>query len=269
MNTAINELLDEAAEVGRVRTDCPDCRSNNTFSAMYLPASMVVIYNCFDASCEIKGSKRIGLQKHQLKTGLFTTSPDTPAVIRQEVLNEKFDAVVWSDEAIDYLRKVQCLDLYSQGHIDVRYDAKQERVVFLVKELNGNRTVNAVGRTMKPDGKPKWYKYAKTSADFVLGLGKTAVIVEDIPSACVVSKLAGIVGISMCGTVLSETLYRYLIQKSYNKILICLDKDAALKSMQICDILKTKVNDVGVLFPEVDLKNMDAEQLEDFIYQHG
>ena len=269
MNTAINELLDEAAEVGRVRTDCPDCGSNNTFSAMYLPASMVVIYNCFDASCETKGSKRIGLQKHQINNGLFKKPTDFVEVAQEEFLTDRFERLPISGKAIEYLKKVQCLDLYDQDHIDVRYDSQQDRVVFLIDDLRGNRIVNAVGRTMKADGKPKWYKYAKTSADYRIGWGKIAVIVEDIPSACVVSKLDDVVGISMCGTVLSENLYKYLLQESYDKVLICLDKDAALKSMHICAILKHQMKYVGVLFPERDLKNMDANQLEEFIDQHG
>ena len=269
MNAAINELLDEAAEVGRVRTDCPDCGSNNTFSAMYLPASMVVIYNCFDASCEIKGSKRVGLQKHQLKTGLFIKPADFKEAVQEEFSADRFERLPISGKAIEYLKKVQCLDLYDQDHIDVRYDSQQDRVVFLVNDIRGGRIVNAVGRTMKVDGKPKWYKYARTSADYKIGWGKIAVIVEDIPSACVVSKLDDVVGISMCGTVLSEILYNYLLQESYDKVLICLDKDAALKSMHICATLKHQMKYVGVLFPERDLKNMDANQLEEFIDQHG
>jgi len=269
MNTAINELLDEAAEVGRVRTNCPDCGSNNTFSAMYLPTSMVVIYNCFDASCETKGSKRIGLQKHQIKNGLFKKPTDFVGVVQEEFSTANFIELAYSKQGLKYLEKVQCLDLHQQKHINVKYDLKQDRVVFIVRELNSNRIVNAVGRTMKTDGKPKWYKYAKTSADYKIGSGKIAIVVEDIPSACVASKLSNVVGISMCGTVLSENLYQHLLQEGYDKVWICLDKDAALKSMYICDILKTKVNNIGVLFPEMDLKNMNADQLEDFIYQHG
>ena len=269
MNKAIDELLDEAAEVGRVRTDCPDCGSNNTFSAMYLPASMVVIYNCFDASCEIKGSKRIGLQKHQIKNGLFKNPTDFTEAVQEEFSAANFIELAYSKQGLKYLEKVQCLDLHEQKHINVKYDLKQDRVVFLVNDLKGGRIVNAVGRTMKADGKPKWYKYAKTSADYKMGWGKIAVIVEDIPSACVVSKLDDVVGISMCGTVLSENLYNYLLQESYDKVLICLDKDAALKSMHICATLKHQMKYVGVLFPERDLKNMDANQLEEFIDQHG
>ena len=63
INENIEYLLDDAVELGRVRSDCPECGSGNTFSAMYLPTSMVVVYNCFDASCEVKGHKKVGLQK--------------------------------------------------------------------------------------------------------------------------------------------------------------------------------------------------------------
>lgn len=269
MNEQIEGLIDEASEVGRVRTDCPNCGSNNTFSAMYLPSAMVVIYNCFDASCDVKGSKRIGLQKSNLKTGLFTNPEDCPMLIQEEISTSNFVELSSSQKGIEYLKKVQCYDLYQQKHINVKYDPKQDRVVFLVKDLQNDKIINAVGRTLRVSGKPKWFKYAKTSADYKIGSGNIAVLVEDIPSACVISKLHNVVGISLCGTVLSELLLHYLTKSSYDKILVCLDKDATLKSMQICDILKHKVKNIGVLFPEVDIKNMEEEDIEKLMGQHG
>ena len=267
MNQDIEYLLEEASEIGRVRADCPDCGSSNTFSAMYLPDTMVVIYNCFDANCEVKGSKKVGLQKSTLKNGLFTKPQDCPMAIQDEISLSNFSSLQDNLKAIEYLQKVQCYDLYEQEHIDVRYDLKQDRVVFAVKELEGNRNINAVGRTLRLCGKPKWFKYAKTSADFKIGCGNIAVLVAAIPSACVVSKLHDVVGIALCGTILSELLLHHLIKAQYNKIFICLDKDAVLKSMQMCDILKYRVNNVGVLFPEVDLKNMNEEELEDLLWK--
>jgi hypothetical protein len=241
MNQDIEYLLEEASEIGRVRADCPDCGSSNTFSAMYLPDTMVVIYNCFDANCEVKGSKKVGLQKSTLKNGLFTKPQDCPMAIQDEISLSNFSSLQDNSKAIEYLQKVQCYDLYEQEHI--------------------------VGRTLRLCGKPKWFKYAKTSADFKIGCGNIAVLVEDIPSACVVSKLHDVVGIALCGTILSELLLHHLIKAQYNKIFICLDKDAVLKSMQMCDILKYRVNNVGVLFPEVDLKNMNEEELEDLLWK--
>ena len=269
MSQEIEYLLEEASEVGRVRTDCPTCGSNNTFSAMYLPTSMVVVYNCFDASCEVKGSKKVGLQKNNLHNGLFTKPQDCPMMVQEEISISGFTNIVSNEKALEYLKKVQCYDLYQQGHIDVRYDSRQDRVVFLVKDLQNDRIVNAVGRTLRPSGKPKWFKYAKTSADYKIGCGNTAVLVEDIPSACVVSKLQGIVGIALCGTILSELLLHHLTKNIYKKIWVCLDKDAILKSMNICDTLKHKVKDVGVLFPEMDLKNMNEEEIEKLVYKNN
>ena len=62
--------------------------------------------------------------------------------------------MAYSKQGLKYLEKVQCLDLHEQNHINVKYDLKQDRVVFLVNDLKGGRIVNAVGRTMKADGKP-------------------------------------------------------------------------------------------------------------------
>ena len=267
MNQDIEYLLEEASEMGRVRADCPDCGSSNTFSATYIPNSLVVRYNCFDANCEVKGSKKVGLQKSTLKNGLFTKPQDCPMAIQDEISLSNFSSLQNNSKAIEYLQKVQCYDLYEQKHIDVRYDIKQERVVFVVKELDGNRNVNAVGRTLRSNGKPKWFKYAKTSADYKIGSGSIAVLVEDIPSACVVSKLHDVVGIALCVTILSQLLLNHLVKTNYSKIFVCLDKDAALKSIEICDTVKDKVNNIGVLFSELDLKNMNEEELEELIWK--
>ena len=43
INENIEYLLDDAIELGRVRSDCPECGSGNTFFFSYvLPTSMVV-----------------------------------------------------------------------------------------------------------------------------------------------------------------------------------------------------------------------------------
>ena len=270
INENIEYLLDDAIELGRVRSDCPECGSGNTFSAMYLPTSMVVVYNCFDASCEVKGYKKVGLQKTNLKNGLFSKATDIPTMIQDEIhLSNLVSIDNNKDACIAYLKKVQCYDLYIQDHINVKYDPQQDRIVFLVKDLESNRVINAVGRSLKVSSQPKWFKYAKTSADYKIGCGSIAVLVEDIPSACVVSKMKNVVGIAMCGTILSEILLHYLTRKNYEKVLVCLDKDAVLKSMMICDTIKHKVKYSSVLFPEVDLKNMNPEQLEELVFKNG
>jgi hypothetical protein len=270
INENIEYLLDDAVELGRVRSDCPECGSGNTFSAMYLPTSMVVVYNCFDASCEVKGYKKVGLQKTNLKNGLFSKATDILSMIQEEIHLPNLVPINDSrDTCIQYLKKVQCYDLFIQDHINVKYDPQQDRIVFLVNSLQNNRVINAVGRSLKPSSQPKWFKYAKTSADYKIGCGSIAVLVEDIPSACVVSKLKNVVGIAMCGTILSEILLDYLTRKKYEKVLVCLDKDAVLKSMMICDTIKHKVKYSSVLFPEVDLKNMNPEQLEELVFKNG
>jgi len=38
-----------------------------------------------------------------------------------------------------------------------------------------------------------------------------------------------------------------------------------LKSMSMCATLKHKVPGVSVLFPDIDIKNMDDDTLEDFL----
>ncbi len=263
------DLIEEAASIGRIRTDCPVCGGTNTFSATYLPNTFRVIYNCFKADCDNRGVVFVGLQKNSSLEHLFSsTKQKACSKIKEQkefVDMNNFIEVEYSQAAIDYLKKVQCYDMHKNKHIKVKYDLKLNRVVFLVPDIKEqHKTVSAVGRTLDTKGKPKWYKYTDQTCEYVIGSGSIAVLCEDIPSACVVSTLDNYVGIGLTGTSISDAVEQHLIDTDYAKVLVCLDKDAALKSISICDRLKSKVSSISVLFPDMDIKNMTEEYLDNF-----
>ena len=267
--SANQDLLEEAASIGRLRTDCPVCNGINTFSATYLPNSFQVIYNCFKADCDNRGVVFVGLQKNSNLEHLFSSPRQKDCVKSREqkefVGMNNFIEVEYSQDAINYLKKVQCYDMHKNKHIKVKYDLKLNRVVFLVPDMKEqHKTVSAVGRTLDSKGTPKWYKYTDQTCEYVIGSGSIAVLCEDIPSACVVSTLDNHVGIGLTGTSVSDAVEQHLIDTKYAKVLICLDKDAALKGISICDRLKSKVSGVSVLFPDMDIKNMTEEYLDNF-----
>ena len=65
-----------------------------------------------------------------------------------------FVQVSRSQDAELYLRKVGCYDAYLANRVDIRYDIKKDRAVFLVKKRGV--VVDAVGRLINGVG-PKWY----------------------------------------------------------------------------------------------------------------
>ena len=261
------DCIEETVGLGRLRTDCPVCGGSNSFSATYLPNTFQVIYNCFKADCDNKGVEFVGLNRSSSLGSLFTVPDRKQSVVetKEFLPTDSFIEPEYSKEAVDYLHRVQCYHLHKEKHIKVKYDLKLNRVVFLVDDLQTpGKIINAVGRTLYKKGLPKWYKYTSQPSDYVIGSGAVAVVVEDIPSACVVSSLNNYVVIALSGTAMSENLICHLTKTNYSKVLICLDKDAALNSMSMCARLKHKVKGMSVMFPNVDIKSMDEETLEEF-----
>ena len=93
-----------------------------------------------------------------------------------------------------------------------------------------------------------------------MGLGDIAVLVEDTPSACSVSRVEGLVGIALLGTTITSGIKKTL--SKYTTKYLVLDKDAALKS--IAQSRKVDKN-LKVRLTNVDLKNMSTNQIETLI----
>ena len=178
-----------------------------------------LMWNCYRASCEGKGI-------HSGKRDLQSAKNYLTGQIRKrEVYVRPLPSITTSVEnhkpALDYLASVNSLEAYRNGYIKVRYDPSEDRVLFYSGE-------GVVAKSLRSYG-PKWMTLGSIPAGVHIGTGTTAVLVEDVPSACSVSRVNGLVGVAMLGTNITKALNK-ATEKYLNKYL-CLDKDASAKAI--------------------------------------
>lgn len=175
--------------------------------------------------------------------------------------------------ALEYLEKNNCLSSYTNNRVDIRYDPKLDRIVFLCYDSNNN-LMNATGRLLSKNNKdnlPKWFIYngsypficknKPSSNDIPKSLN--AVITEDCASATCVSYAH--TGIALLGTNFKLD-YLHLL-KPYKKVYLMLDKDALVKSLKLHNSLRYYA-DVSVVFLAEDLKYLDQDHLREFLGKH-
>ena len=176
------------------------------------------------------------------------------------VVPDTFVSLSRSKEAEAYVKRVGSYDAYLNGLADIRYDFKQERVVYLVK--HNNKIVDATGRSLN-ERKPKWRRYGNNKYPFVCGTSHTLFIVEDCPSACCVS--FSVSGLSLMGTTLLD---EYIdIIKNYEKVFVALDKDATSKAYIMMRKLRNYVPTKLIVLNK-DLKDMERGERNEFIRRY-
>lgn len=215
------------SDSGFARTICPVCGSKDTFTAQKKEGS--VLYNCYDASCPITG----GATKYErsLSEVLSWYNPKQDTTKPFEMPTH-FVSYRSHSSVVDYLQKNNCTFAVASGLVQVFYDPRQDRVVFLIED-QGN-VVDAVGRTLRKNGYPKWYRYGTSTTPLLVGKGRElGVLVEDAASACAVSELA--TGISLLGSSLSSEHKLKIIK--FKEVIVALDKDAARKGVDIGTVL--------------------------------
>jgi hypothetical protein len=139
----------------------------------------------------------------------------------------------------------------------VRYDIRQDRLVFLVYS-ESNLLVDAVGRSLN-GRQPKWLRYASSPVPYVNGhTSNYVVIVEDAISAYVVGELFGhaCTGLALLGTQLTD-FHKWYIQKYYDNVIVALDPDARDKTIKIARELNCKALNL-----RDDLKYRRTEDLD-------
>lgn len=246
------------SEDGRARTDCPVCGGHNSFTAYKRDGR--IVYNCYKASCTISGGA----------TGYSRSLAEIISWRTQRQANDKpfelpthFTSYKSSQSAVDYLRTNHCQEAVDSGLVQVSYDPRQDRVVFLIED--DNKVIDAVGRSLQKKVKPKWYRYGTSSVPLIvskLGVDKylRGVLVEDAASACAVSGVA--TGISLLGSTLSEEHLCRIIK--FKEILVALDKDATKKALEIGTVLKAYTKCRVVCLPD-DLKYFDTENITNIL----
>jgi len=247
MNNIYNIVSDMDVDVGTtVRTECPSC-GQRTFTVTNEMGTLK--WNCFRASCTVKGSTQVSMSIDDIKTVLLGHESDdkpVPFALPEYIVTPPWVVLEWASELYG-------LDAQELG---LMYDVKDSRVVFPIR--HDSQIVDATGRAL--DKSPiKWKRYGKSSLPYVHGCGKTAVVVEDCVSAAVVGG-DDYVGVAVLGTSLLDEHKRYLTQ--FSTAIIALDPDALMKSIEFARELQSYVDDVRVVKLTDDLKYRNPEDFD-------
>ena len=229
MNVNIKNYLEslDLKEEYKHRGDCPKCKGKNTFTAT--KEDGVVLYNCYKLSCSLKpGFVPINLTTEEIATRLSNLKETKPVSIPTFTIPEYITYPEPSQT--NYHRFVSRWGLENE-YLDVMYDVKDERVVFLIRDKH--KVIDAIGRSLN-GSVPKWLRYTGNATVFSRCMGKpngVAVIVEDVISAIIVSKVCpNVTGIAILGTNINHAHMEYL--QDYTKIIVALDPDATHKSIE-------------------------------------
>ena len=247
MDNIYNIVSDMDVPVGTtVRTSCPNC-GQRTFTVTNNMGSLV--WNCFRASCNVKGGTRIRMTVDDIRAGFAGA---------EEFAEEAFTLPPYVVKSLGHRHiQVFCAQWgIDEKELGLMYDVKEDRLVFPIK--HDGKIVDATGRSL---GKrlPKWKRYGRSGLPYTSGCGNVAVVVEDCLSAAVVG-YGSFVGVAILGTSLQETHKGYLSQ--FSTAIIALDPDALPKTMVMAKELRGHVNDVRVLRLNDDLKYRNPEDME-------
>jgi hypothetical protein len=160
---------------------------------------------------------------------------------------------------------------YMDGRADIRYDPKENRVVFLIGKAGVYS--GAVGRSLSPGVQPKWYNYHRHHKEpYIVPIyartpfpkvkpRKEGCIVEDAISATHISGIMD--GIALLGTELHEAYISSLV--AYDRLIIALDKDASSKSIDMSRYLQWFIPNVDIVLLSRDLKYENEERVKEIL----
>jgi len=224
---------------------CPFCYGEKKLALSRLDGKL--LWYCYRASCNGKGVHHGNRSKAGVHNYLNK-------VIKDKVSRRPIPEIVTSVDnhppALKYLESVNSLQAHQQRLVKVKYAPADNRVLFYSRGSHG-----AVGRSLSKYG-PKWISYGHIPDGIQVGDGKTAVLVEDAPSACSVSRIDGLVGIALLGTTITSGIKKTL--SNYNEVYLILDKDAALKSISQ---LRNVNKNMKVRLTSIDLKLMTIHKI--------
>ncbi len=212
------------------RGDCPECGHKNTFVVNTNNGSL--FWYCFHASCNLKGKSDYEISIDDIRN-IYTSS-----VVEHDLRYmppDHFVSPLQNPSCYRFLSNNNLLDFYSK-HVDlIRYDPKQHRCVFILKDKEGIK--GAVGRNLGTVNQPRWLIYARhQGCPFLLRRegnhstnAQTLLLVEDAISASNASSIVD--SCSLCGTNVPPDTIAYLVQ--YDRLVIALDDDALSKSIKL------------------------------------
>ena len=249
---SIIESLVQCNEID-TRIDCPFCKNLNTLTIK--KENSKLMWYCFHSSCNAKGQTSKEPSMTDVASLLSRTKKNHPEKKTFDI-PKNFVSAFSTEKCIDYIKKNNCNLAFIDGRVDIRYDVKQHRVVFLIKDKKN--IYGAVGRGLNSQVYPKWFMYGNKDYPFICGDNDTAVLVEDCASACAVSHLYS--GVALMGTSLPDS-YIPILKKRFKKIIVALDRDATTKAFDISNQLRYYV-DTQVKILDDDLKYYGSNQIE-------
>ncbi len=234
--------------------DCPSCGGKNTLSITNLGS--IVLFYCFKASCKLRGKRKTDLTIDNLKEKFLDSKdePSTPVILDTFLFIPELTGPA---RIKTYLHDNNCWDAYREGRADIRYDPYEDRIVFMIYELD--TPVSAIGRGLSELAVPKWKRYGKRSKPFICSkdsetISKTLVIVEDCCSACAASAYSD--SAALLGTYLPDNYLKEFL--AYDEFIIALDKDASKLAFKMQKELQV-YKPTKMLLLEEDLKAYDAD----------
>jgi hypothetical protein len=247
MNNIYNTVNDLDLRNGETkRINCPNCNGYKTFTVTNNMGN--VVWNCYKASCGVRGGKRVHLSVDDIRNGfgVHREQDDSHFVLPSYIVK------TMEHRHIQIFCAQWGLDADALG---LMYDVKEDRLVFPV--VHDDIIVDATGRALG-NRLPKWKRYGNNGLPYVSGDGNVAVVVEDCVSAAVVG-YGSFVGVAVLGTSLSDAHKRYLAQ--FSTAVIALDPDALPKTLAMRKELRGYVNTVHVLRLTDDLKYRNEEDI--------
>jgi hypothetical protein len=249
------EIIDKISvrEGCGINVNCPFCGGRKTLGVAVRQGKK--LWHCFKVSCGIRGTRSVGMSTGALRKRLHGVEASKRtkrlAEVPALVSDPSFHPAV-----LKYLEDNNCIEAYHGGLIRVEYAPAEHRVLFFSNDEKG-----AVGRTM--DGAiPKWKQYGNIEGVVKVGTGDVGVIVEDVPSACSISRLQGFIGCALLGTVLSNVQKAQL--NHFKEVVVALDKDASRKAIELSRRLEGRVK-CRVILLEEDAKHMTVGSLRSLL----
>ncbi len=232
------------------RGKCPECNRSNTFTATNNAGKL--LWNCYANSCKISGATNIHMSVDEIRKrmkefkveefNVFYTEendkninvklPEVFEMPKYLVPHNTYDPGMDDSHHAIINKFCEMYGLWAED-LDLYYDIKEDRIVFPVQD-NG-AIVDAVGKAIDDSVVPKWKRYGTYAEGFIRGQHQLAVVVEDVISACVVETL-GATGVAILGTSLNANHIEGL--RSFKRVIVALDPDAAAKTIEYTKILK-------------------------------
>lgn len=244
-------------EGDRLTLDCPFCNGRKKFTISYLDGK--VLWNCYRASCNVRGIYSKGYSLKGLKNKLDSENLPCKYTSIIRPMPKYLSRVEVNKDAIEYLKGVNSWLAYEKNLIDVKYSPIDNRVIFI-----HNNQLGAIGRTLI-NHMPKWISYGTGATFYKVGKGNTAIVVEDVPSACAISNISKYTGVALCGTNISAD--QCLELSDFDRAIVVLDKDASKKAIKVSKRINSFLP-CTVRFTNEDLKYLNPKQIDEVLNEY-